>query len=208
MAVPADSPYQTLDELKGKKLGILPQITAAYTNMDLIAREKGWQLQSDFQLVIGGLEDQIKFLDNRDVDFAVVYEPRTSSLLAAGKIREITSMNELWQELTGERFIFNNIAAYDDWIAAHRKEAKALVATFLEAAKFVNENPSLIEKHKDLLDLQTPAAVALAEERIPGSFVTEWNQTIVDNVNALIKKAVDLGILSQMPAEPIIQILN
>ena len=208
LAVPADSPYQTLDELKGKKFGILPQITGAYTNMDLIAREKGWRLESDFQLVIGGLEDQIKFLEDGDVDFAVVYEPRSSSLLAAGKIREITSMNKLWEELTGERFIFNNIAAYDDWLATHQKEAKALVATFLEAAKFVNENPSLIEKHKDLLELQTPEAVALAQTRIVGSFVDEWNQPIVDNINSLIKKAAEVGILSQTPKEPIVQILN
>jgi len=208
LAVPADSPYQTLEELKGKKFGILPQITGTYTNMDLVAREKGWHLENDFQLVIGGLEDQIKFLENRDVDFAVVYEPRASSLLAAGKIREITTMGELWKELTGERFAFVQIAAYEDWLKTHRKEAKSLVETFLEAAKFVNENPGLIEKHKDLLDLQTPGEIALAKKRIPGSFPTEWNQSSVDNINSLIKKAAEAGIITKMPEDPIVLILD
>ncbi len=208
LAVLKDSPYQTLEELKGKKLGILPQITGSYTNTALIAREKGWQLESDFQLVIGGVEDQIQFLRNGDVDVAVIYEPRLSQLVAAGEIREIVSLDELWKQLTGERFAFVQIAAYEDWLETHKKEAKALVEVFLEAAKFIKENPDLIEKHKDLLGLQTPEAITLAKKRIPGLFPTEWNQDSLDNINSLIKKAVEAGIVAEMPKDPIVLILN
>jgi len=145
---------------------------------------------------------------NRDVDFAVVYEPRASSLIAAGEIREITTMDELWKQLTGQRFAFVEMAAYDDWLKTHEKEAKNLVETFLEAAEFINKNPDLIEKHKDLLDLQSPEAIALAKRRIPGAFLSEWNQSILDNINSLIRKAAEAGFINKIPDEPIAIILD
>jgi len=208
LAVLKNSPYQTLEELKGKKLGILPQITGTYTNMALLAYEKDWRLESDFQLVIGGLEDQIKFLRDGDVDFAVIYEPRASKLLAVGEIREIVSMDELWKQLTGERFAFVQMAAYEDWLKTHKKEAKNLVKTYLEAVKLFKENPDLIDKHKDLLDLQTPEEIALYKKRAPGLFPTEWNQASLDNIDSLIRKAVDGGFIAKMPEESIALILD
>jgi len=208
LAVRKDSPYKTLEELKGKKLGTLGQITGTYTNMALLAHEKGWRLEQDFNLVIGTKEDLVKFLKNGDVDFALIREPQASKLLATGEIREITNHDELWKQLTGERFVFTGIAAHEDWLKTHKKEAKKLVQVFLEANKFIQENPDLIEKHKDLLGLQTPEEVALAKTRIPGSFPTEWNQSSVDNINSLIKKAAEAGIITKIPEDPIVLILD
>jgi NitT/TauT family transport system substrate-binding protein len=208
LAVPKDSPYTNLAQLKGKKFGILPQITGTYTNMALLSSEMGLRLESDYKLVIGSLEDQVKFLANGDVDFAVVYEPRTSMLLATGQIREIATMDELWKQLTGQRFLFNGFAAYDDWLASHQKEAKALVKVFLEANKFITENPDLIVKHKDLLGLTTPQELDIAQKRIPNLFPTEWNQAQIENFNTLIKMAVDAGQVAKIPAEPVAIIVN
>ena len=117
-------------------------------------------------------------------------------------------MDKLWQELTGTRFHFVQIAAYEDWIGNHKREAKKLVKTFLEAAEFVKNNPDLIEKHKDLLDIQTRGEISLMKERLPGLFPTEWNKTSLGNIDTLIKKAVGAGIISKMPEEPVTLLLD
>lgn len=203
-----DSPYNTIEELKGKKIAILPKVTAAFTGPQIALRLKSIFLENDFQLLFGNPIEVGNFLDQGEADAAFFFETLASKKIATGKYREILEVQKLWRESTGKTFPYLVYVAFDDWLESHKQVAKKYRKSFLEAANLIVSNPEILNKYKNFLKenlgIETDEELRILKERLPRTLVTKWDKEVMDDIKFILAKAVEFGLLPQLPQKEVI----
>jgi ABC-type nitrate/sulfonate/bicarbonate transport system substrate-binding protein len=200
----ADAPYQTLADLKGKKIASLDSISGAYRGMQVLASWQGLDYERDFQLVTAPPPAVIAFLERKQVEAVVLHEPLVSILLAEGRFRVIMSMNDAWRQKKNQDWLFLCVGAHRSWIDQNRAVAQRLAATLLEAARRIRDEPMLITAEAEFLALKTPQEIALAQQRMPAIFPTEWNAAVIASVVDSMQEAVRMKQIEAMPSGEIV----
>jgi ABC-type nitrate/sulfonate/bicarbonate transport system substrate-binding protein len=200
----ADSPYHSLADLKGKKIASMDSISGAYRGMQVLASWQGLDYERDFQLVTAPPPAVIAFLERKQVDAVVLHEPLISILLAEGKFRVIMSMNDEWRKKKNQDWLFLCVGAHRSWLDKNRAVAQRLAATLLEASRSIRDEPTLITAEAEFLALKTPQEIALAQQRMPAIFPTEWNKDVIASVVDSMEEAVRMKQIASMPSGKIV----
>jgi ABC-type nitrate/sulfonate/bicarbonate transport system substrate-binding protein len=195
--VPVNSKIKNIKELKGKSFGVFPRVTGAYNTLATIISLKGMNLEKDYRLIFGTAPALIAFLERKDVDAILMYEPITSKLSATGKVASIGKLKTMWEEITGVSLVNAGLAAHKDWIKLHKEEAKKLISIFRSAIVYLKSHPELFDQEdiKKILDVQTTKEIELIKKNLPEIYATEWDKKAIDSVKFFIKKNVELGLL-------------
>ena len=93
----SDSPFQTLADLRGKRIGVLDKVSGNYRGMQILAARAGLDFERDFQPVTGPPPALVTFLQRKQVDALSIHEPIASKLLAEGTFRTVMGMNDEWR---------------------------------------------------------------------------------------------------------------
>ena len=198
LIVKKDSPYFSLKDLKDRKVGTRAARTALHENFAIAMKLKGIEVEKYFKLVFPAkVEDSPDLLLKGDLDAAVVGEPFASQLLATGDFRELFSLKDFWKETTGSPLGFVYSAAHKDWLDANKTAAKRALKTFLDAGKYINEHPEVLEKYKETLGWKTQEELAMMQKRMPGLYLTHWNSEDIKNARLILEKAIEAGIIPQ-----------
>jgi ABC-type nitrate/sulfonate/bicarbonate transport system substrate-binding protein len=200
----ADSPYQSLADLKGKKIASLDAISGAYRGMQVLASWQGLDYERDFQVVTAPPPAVIAFLERKQVEAIVIHEPLTSILLAEGKFRVIMSMNDEWRKKKNQDWLFLCVGAHKSWIDKNRPVAQRLAATLLNSARSIRDKPTLIADEAEFLALKTPEQLALAQKRMPSIFPTEWNKAVIESVVDSMREAAKMKQIEAVPSGEIV----
>lgn len=204
----ADSPYQKLTDLKGKRVSLLDKVSGVYRGMEVLSARAGLTFEKDFQVVTGPPPAVVTFLQRKQVDAIVIHEPIVSKLLAEGKFRVIMGLNEEWKKATKQNWLFVCAGAHREWLDANRATAKRVADMLVEAERQISKNPDLVEAEAAFLGLKTKAEIDLAKERMPAFYPTEWNDATVANVMEGVREAARLGQIKQMPGPELVTILR
>jgi ABC-type nitrate/sulfonate/bicarbonate transport system substrate-binding protein len=204
----ADSPYQKLADLRGKRIGTLDKVSGLYRGMQVLAAREGMDFERDFNVVTAPPPALMAFLERKQADAIVIYEPLVSKLLAEGKFRAVMGMNDEWRKRSTSDWLFEGIAAYADWLDRNRDVAKRVAAMCLDANRNIRKNPDLVEAEADFLGLKTKAEIDLARQRVPRFFPTEWNEAGVKDVMDVVGEAVKLGQIKQVPSREFVVLLK
>jgi NitT/TauT family transport system substrate-binding protein len=196
-----DSGYQSLAELRGKKIGVLEKVSGAYRGMQLIAARGGLDFERDFQPITGPPPALVTFLQRKQVDALLIHEPLATKLLAEGKFRIVIGLNDEWRKSAKADWLFVCAGAHREWVNQHRATARRLADMLLEAMRQLSRNPDLVEAEAAFLGLKTPAEVALAKERMLRIFPTEWNESMVAGAMEAVREASRLGQIKQTAQE-------
>jgi NitT/TauT family transport system substrate-binding protein len=203
-----DSPANDLTDLKGKKIGLLDKVSGAYRGMQILAARRGLDFERDFQPVTGPPPAVITFLQRRQVDAIVIFEPVVSKLLAEGNFRVLMGMNEEWKKRTPQNWLFLCLAAHRDWLEKNRAAAARITATLLDASRMIASDSSQVAAEAEFLQLKTKAEIDLARERLPQFFPTEWNDAAVKNVMETVREAARLKQIREIPAKDFVTVLR
>lgn len=203
-----DSPYQSLADLKGKRISLLNKVSGAYRGMELLASWQGLDFEKDFRLVTAPPPAIIAFLERKQVDAIVIHEPLVSKLLASGKFRIIFEMNDLWKKKMKGDWLFLSFAAHEKWLKGNQATARRLLDTLLEAARKIRGHPELVGAEAAFLGLKSKAEIDLATQRMPKIFPTEWNEASVQEVLEGVREAVAMKQISGMPQGDFIRVLS
>ncbi len=203
-----ESPYRTLADLKGKSISLLDKISGAYRGMQIVAAWQGLDLERDFHLVTAPPPAVIAFLERRDVDAIVIHEPLVSILLAEGKFRVLLGMNDEWKKKMKTDWLFQGLAAHRSWLERNPDAARRLLDVVLEGCRRIRAAPDLIAAEAAFLGLKSPAAIALAKQRMPQIFPTEWNASVVGNVLDIVREAVRMKQIPEMPSKNFVSELS
>jgi ABC-type nitrate/sulfonate/bicarbonate transport system substrate-binding protein len=190
--VPEDSPIQTLDDLKGRTIGI-PSIAACTTGLvEYWFANKGQTADAEFVALGTNLESALL---QGQIDASTSHNPFAGKALAAGGLRRIATSNDVLQQedfsLATRGFLRSFIEEHPDvvqgfvnalyrsrvWINDHVEEAATLNATSMQLEP-EDVSAALWETSKTLKSKDLERWVELAE--IIGNW--ESGQVTVDEL--------------------------
>ncbi|MGH7826421.1 MAG: ABC transporter substrate-binding protein [Candidatus Binatia bacterium] len=82
-----DSPYQKIEDLKGKAIALTPEVTNLYNLFDFIMRKRGHDIEKDFQLKKLGGPVIMAVLEKGEVEAGILWEAHVSRLVISGRYR-------------------------------------------------------------------------------------------------------------------------
>ncbi len=198
--VKADSPFHTLEDLRGAKIATRPKLSAAYKSLAIALKIAGMDLENDFKLTFGSIPENVKALTTGEADATLMSPPESVGLLVTGKYRQIAELENIWEKAAGASMPLVSLTAHKSWIEQNPRKVKRLRKTILDAATFIRENPQVVEEYKDLLNIQTDATLKLMKESLPLSYPASWND---EAHHFAITKAMEFGIIKSIPHEDI-----
>jgi len=197
-----------LADLKGKKIGTLDRVSMTYTSLATIAKMQGLDLERDFKLTLSPPPVLIGLFTRGELDALVIIEPLVTRLVSQG-YREMMRLDDFWKEQTGQSMVALGIGAHEDWIKSHPAASRKLFKTIMDAIALVHSDPkSVAQEHRKSLMIETDQQLARLAERLPQLYPTRWDSSIIANMDSLLKKNVELGLLQAMPKDEIFVILR
>jgi ABC-type nitrate/sulfonate/bicarbonate transport system substrate-binding protein len=145
IAVLADSPIQSLGDLRDKKIGMSP-IGSATTGVGTAVLDGNAGLKlADYPLLAGDEPRLAQFLMQKNIDAAIV-RPTTLAQVAdsAQKVRVLGTLSDQWKQMTkASTPPYIGVAVMrDEWLKANPADAAKVVRAMQQAVKFGADNPS------------------------------------------------------------------
>ncbi|SHL10474.1 NitT/TauT family transport system substrate-binding protein [Pseudonocardia thermophila] len=205
--VPENSPYRTVDDLRGKKIATPPNNSDAFRSTQLALAVNGSDFTTEYQLFPGAVLAGLALFDRGDVDAIVTIEPNATRLVAKGA-RQVATVGELWAEGTGEdpnTLFLNGQGASRKWVDANRETAAALAALRLEAHRIIHDRPAVLaELHEAYgVPADEKAAIELLPTRMRDIYPTEWGEQVFANLRRQVQVAEQVGLVKAVPAQPL-----
>lgn len=201
LLVRGDSPYTTLKDLKGKKIGWYGLPSGGGIGFYVLSHKRSINILKEFQLIQTRPPALIPLLEKREVEAIVIYEPFVSRLLATGKYRVIMGpFFKEWEEETGIPMEMAGLAASEEWLKNQKDLACKIVKMWKETANYIKENiDGVLREYPQYTGLETKEELRLGTSNIPPIYVTSWgnlDKSIVEALKILVKDKV---IIEKMP---------
>lgn len=204
--VPVASSATSLKDLVGKKVSLLAKLSGVYTSTQVIAAELGLDFEKKFNIVTGPPPAVSAFLERGDVDAAIQIEPLVSAMLMSKKYKSFLDANAVWKQLTGDDMMLGCLAADQKWLDTNRDVAKRLVSAIVETGQLIRSDLNVFDEFASILRLKTPEEKQFAKARLPAFYPSEWTDRSIANVNRLIARADELGIVKRPSREFIVRL--
>ena len=206
LLVRKDSSYQSVDDLKGKPIALLPEVTTIYNLFDFIMRKRGVNIEKEFQLKKLGGPAVIAVLQKGEVEGALLWEAHVSRLLATGRYRTIMGLrDEMAKVLNAKILPVIWLAALDPWVKSNPNGVAKLRAAWTEAYVGVKKDEAHFRKYaKGFFGLEKPEGLSLGWQRtreflLPADF--KWPDTPTLKVTETwLHEGVDLGMFPKKSA--------
>lgn len=199
LLVSSNSRINSLEELKGGKIGTQPKVTAAYSALAIVLKSAGFDIEKDFSILFGNIPQTVAAVEKGEADAASASYPSAAAIIASGKFRSIAALGDLWSENEdGLPLPFVVLAANGDWFEQNRKVARQVVETILEGGRFIQERPQVISELTDYLNkynYNTPQITALLEAHIPNMLPASYGEKEVRAFERFFARAKQLKII-------------
>lgn len=163
-----DSPYKSIEDLKGKPLALTPEVTALYNMFDFIMRKRGVNIEKYFQLKkISAPAGIIVTLEKGDVDGAILWEAHVSRLLATGRYRVIMALKDELARLLHTKVKMQGwLGSLDSWEKQNHDITSRIRAAWQEGIRGAQKDEAFFRKYaKKFFGLEEPEEVALGWKR-------------------------------------------
>ena len=208
LAVPADSPVQKIEDLKGKTIGVTDMGSAGVVIARSIAKAHGLDPDRDMTIVVAGSgaqtaamvrNGQVQALSQFDTHYALVEN-------AGVKLRRLENRDI-------ERFPANGFITLEKTLAEHRKEAVGLARGYAKGTVFTVNNPEAAVRityavYPQIKPTGKDEATAVRDEmrvisaRAPNwglekAGVTRWGENSPQNYTAYLDFLFKVGVVKQ-----------
>ncbi|HEX9491522.1 MAG TPA: ABC transporter substrate-binding protein [Stellaceae bacterium] len=207
-AVAADSPIRTLEDLKGKRIGVQSMASGGVPVARAIAASLGLDPDTGVSIVVVGEGAQAAALvRSKQVDALSLYDTQYALIENAGvPLRRIEAK-------AIDRFPSNGFIALDETLAKRRAEAVALAQGYAKGTIFAIENPEAAVRILWEVFPQTKAtgkdeATALKDDvktlqaraenwRLEKAGVTRWGESAAANYQAYLDFLLKTAVIKQ-----------
>jgi NitT/TauT family transport system substrate-binding protein len=163
--VKTDSPYQTLGDLKGKKIGIYSR-----NNLDWVVvrthahRRYKVDLEKEATHHEGAVPLLRGLMDQGQLDAVQMFNSLTPDMVASGKFRILATIRGLIKELDLPDTPFLLYAADSGFAAAHPARMKAYLAAYREAIEILRKDDAVWIERGNMMKLQGQALTLFRDE--------------------------------------------
>ncbi len=165
VVVRTDAPYQTLGDLKGKRIGVYSK-----SNLDWIVMRAHAQrlhkidLEKETQLHEGAVPLLRGLLDQRQLDAAQMFNSLTPDMVASGKYRVLATIRGLIKELGLPDTPFLLYSADSNFASAHPERMKAFLAAYRESIEIMRKDDAVWIERGNIMKLQGQALTLFRDE--------------------------------------------
>lgn len=173
-----DDPYQQLSDLKGKKVAWYGPLSGGGTGFMALCERTGiGDTKAAFQLIQTTPGTEGVLLERKEVDAAIAFEPIGGKLIASGRYRSVFgSFSKEWKKLTGGDMEMAGMAASEAWYRSHPREARQIVAAWVDTVDYISSNFAEITRTKTkLTGLSSPEELKYAQS-LSVYFARDWAQ--------------------------------
>lgn len=201
-----DSPYKTIADLRGKKVGLYSLTSSSTAALVKIVREKyKLDLRKDFELVVSPPPVLVGLLQRGDVEAMINVDPIVLRQLETGQFKQIMDADAEWGSIfSGSRLLVTTLAAYEETMQKNPDDIRRLVRMYREAVDYILKNPQVYVTTgfiKDSGMKETPEVVKLFEERFSKLYTAKWDQSLINANKAVFDTAIEMGNLEKVPAD-------
>ncbi len=155
IAVPADSPINSVADLKGKRVGVISMGSGSVLVARAVTAANGLDPDKDINIVVAGESAQTAaMIRTKQVDAVSGFDTLFALVEIAGQSLRYLPTKEI------ERFPSNGLMALDETLAAHRAEAVDLARGYAKGTLFAIANPEAAIR---ILWEQFPASKSLSK---------------------------------------------
>ncbi|HEX6174699.1 MAG TPA: ABC transporter substrate-binding protein [Candidatus Binatia bacterium] len=199
--VKKDSPYKSLADLKGKKIGNFARVTGAYFFSAVIAKEKKLDIEKDFQSIPAETGALIALLERGEVEAINMFEPHTTRLVLSDKYRVLLDFDVELEKLFGAPPLKSSVGMLRETVEKQPALVKAIRAAYVEAVKMIKagqDKDFFQAKAKEFFNLSTPEQVAAGMKQNRQNFADLWGESFFQSQNKILQSGISLGLLPKV----------
>jgi ABC-type nitrate/sulfonate/bicarbonate transport system substrate-binding protein len=196
-----DSPYKSLGELKGKKIGNFARVTGAYFFSAVIAKEKKLDIEKDFQSIPAETGALIALLERGEVEAINMFEPHTTRLVLSGKYRVLLDFDIELEKLFGAPPLKSSVGMLKETVEKQPGLVKAIRGAYIDAIKMIKggQDKDFFEtKAKEFFNLSTPEQIAAGIKQNRQNFADLWGESFFQSQNKILQSGISLGLLPKV----------
>ena len=193
-----DAPYKSLADLKGKKIGNFSRVTGAYFFSAVIAKERGLDIEKDFQAIPAEIGALIALLERGEVEAINMVEPHITKLVLPGMYRVLVDFDVELNKIFGTPPLKSGMAVLKETAEKQPELVKAIRAAYVDGIKVIKsgQDKEFFEaKAKEFFGLSTPEQIAAGMKRNRESFTDLWGPAFFEAQNKILQKGIALGLL-------------
>jgi NitT/TauT family transport system substrate-binding protein len=199
--VKKDSPYKSLADLKGKKIGNFARVTGAYFFSAVIAKEKKLDIEKDFQSIPAETGALIALLERGEVEAINMFEPHTTRLVLSEKYRVLLDFDVELEKLFGAPPLKSSVGMLRETVEKQPGLVKAVRGAYVEAVRMIKagQDKDFFEsKAKEFFNLSTPEQIAAGMKQNRQNFADLWGESFFESQNKILQSGISLGLLPKV----------
>ena len=206
------SNINTLDDLKGKKVGSVNPSSIIYSMTNLLFEKLEYSWKDDFEIIVLPFPALVPALESGDVDAIItpLPNPGFASLLTEDKAKSIFSFRDNWKDQVGTINPYNGFAAYDSWLNEHRDEAANFVKAWNEAINYVLDNMQMFDDPEFQEQISVPSNQISQYKEIFKRVmsITKWTESEIEGTQDFIKQMIEIGAVPKDASSDLFVLLN
>jgi ABC-type nitrate/sulfonate/bicarbonate transport system substrate-binding protein len=211
--VPVDSPIRTIEDLRGKKLGVFSRNGGAEEALRVILLEEtGLDIfdPDQVELVVADSPVLYALAEKGEVD--AQFQISSLTIRAASRPdqwRELFSPNDWWRERTGQPLAWTApVVAWRDWVEEDIDRARRLVNAYHESYEWLRDPDNLqttVDKYGELAGVTDQAQAGVYKQWLQEGrvFLTKWDQATIDSQWEFLELALKHGSIDNIPPKNI-----
>jgi NitT/TauT family transport system substrate-binding protein len=208
MVVLEDSPYQTPEDLIGKKVGHFG-VDSGTTSVIAVMLKELYDIDvfTDYDLREAGPAALPEPLKSGEVEAIFDYEPLALRAVIEGPGRYLFEPAKAWADETGGWSPYlTNLAARADWLEENTDLAISVRDAWIEAVEYIESTDYALFAEEPYKEFLAPGS----DEELEGfidycaelpCFLTSWTDEDIDHLDDWLKLMVDNGVLLEETAE-------
>lgn len=199
--VKKDSPYKSLGDLKGKKIGNFARVTGAYFFSAVIAKEKKLDIEKDFQSILAETGALIALLERGEVEAINMFEPHTTRLVLSEKYRVLLDFDIDLEKLIGAPPLKSSVGMLKETVEKQPGLVTAIRGAYIDAIKMIKggQDKDFFEaKAKEFFNLSTPEQIAAGIKQNRQNFADLWGESFFQSQNKILQSGISLGLLPKV----------
>lgn len=203
-----DSPYNSVEDLKGKPVALTSEVTTIYNLFDFTMKKRGWNIEKDFQLKkMGAPPAIIAVLEKGDVEAGLLWEAHVSRLLTSGKYKTIMGFRDEMSRLLNVKVMpVIWLAGLEPWVKENGALVPKLRAAWTEAYRGLQNDEAHFKKYaKQFFGLEKPEELSAAWPRtkiflLPADFTWPEAATLKAQ-KSWLREGVEMGMFPKEAAD-------
>jgi len=199
VVVPASSKAQTLADLKGQRIGVTHRNGLDWIVMRALSlRQSGFDIDTETRIKEGSVAILRALLEQGELDAAVMYGDFTPDMVASGKYRLLSTIQDYVDQLGIPDAPFSVIGARLDYAKQHPQNVRAFLAAYRDAVDLLLRDDSVWPQYAATLGMKDPASAARLRDQARGQFLERFGP----DTQAAIQKTFDILLQTSGP-EPL-----